>query len=157
MHILTIKTHAIWYSPLVDFFRRLVQDNLLGELNDEYLEPEYAAKCIVDGIERGNIFGVILLDSRESIQGVYIAREARRWFSPERMMQEMILYITPEYRKGTNFLRMYNRMEKQCRERNLSKMQIGDGLQVNSEKYYKLLKRYGFKQRVYFTKEIKHE
>lgn len=143
-------------TTIFEFLDRVYNRGLLGDvLNNENCLSPMGCTQILTNTMKGRIYGSCLVDSQGKVQGIFIGTLGYQWFAPEALcMNEMMLFITPEYRRGTHFLKLQRYMESECKRLCVPMIQVGNAMKVNVDRFNRVLNRAGYKQRVSYIKTL---
>jgi GNAT superfamily N-acetyltransferase len=79
-----------------------------------------------------------------------------RYFSNEKIAGDYGMFLLPEYRNGTIFVRLLKAYEQWAKDQKASKIMLGHSTKINMEKAPNFYKKLGYDLQGYlFSKEIK--
>lgn len=140
-------------NQLLKFFEHLVDNNLLGAAMTRKLYPDVCANRVMS--IQDQLYGSCLVDDNNDIVGIFIGKVVYNWFDTEtKGMNELLMFILPEYRKGSNFKRLLRHIENECSKLNVKYLAVGNAIQNDMERFKAIMKHYGFEPDPYFVKEF---
>lgn len=146
-----IDYNNITIKQLYTFFNDIY--NNIGELSNSSNISIDDCVSILTNI-KSKLYGCCLIDN-DKVVGIFLCHYSYRWFSPSHNgLNEMILYVKPEYRKGNNFLQMLLHVEDICRKHGFKYLNCGNAMRVVPQRYKKLLQRHGFTVQEVYSKKI---
>jgi GNAT superfamily N-acetyltransferase len=93
--------------------------------------------------------GLVLADADEQIVGFLLAGETNHFFGRDRYACDLALYVAPEHRGGSGFVRMIRAYEAWCRIRGVKEIQVGVSSDVASQSTVAMYQRMGYRLNVF--------
>lgn len=123
LHDESPRYQGMGFSPAK--LRRLYE-NLKGTILAE-------GGCVFVAVQGGEVIGMTV--------GV----AADRWFSDERYVTDLTLYVKPEHRNGTAFRRLVRALEGWAAEQGIQDMALGVSTEIHAERTARAYERMGYR------------
>lgn len=90
-----------------------------------------------------NCYSVVCLTKDGTIVGTLFAERLRYFFSAEFLIQDVFVFVAPEFRKTTVFLRMFRDFMRWAKQQNVTEICFSTTSGINPEGYKKTLEKLG--------------
>lgn len=90
--------------------------------------------------------GVMLVaEAGGQVVGMLVGILAERWFGPDRYATDLTVYVRPEHRGGTAFVRLVAAFEAWAREQGVDEVDIGISTDIHAERTVHAYERLGYR------------
>ncbi|MDM0072079.1 GNAT family N-acetyltransferase [Variovorax sp. J31P207] len=92
--------------------------------------------------DRGCVF---VAEEGGEVVGMTVGIAAERWFSEERYLTDLTLYVQPAHRGGTAFRRLVGVLERWAAEQGLDQLALGVSTEIHPERTVRAYERLGYR------------
>jgi GNAT superfamily N-acetyltransferase len=103
---------------------------LFGQLTGSILTP---AGCVFVAERNGEVVGMT------------VGLIADRWFSEERFLTDLTLYVKPEHRRGTTFMRLVRALEQWAAAEGIADLALGVSTEIHAARTVEAYESMGYR------------
>ncbi|MGJ7508679.1 N-acetyltransferase family protein [Variovorax sp. GT1P44] len=88
---------------------------------------------------------VFVAEHEGEVIGLTVGLIADRWFSEERYLTDLTMYVKPEHRDGMAFRRLVRALEQWGQEQGISQLALGVSTEIHADRTVRAYERMGYR------------
>lgn len=90
--------------------------------------------------------GCVFVAERDgAVVGMTVGLIVDRWFSDERFLTDLTLYVKPEHRNGTTFMRLVRALEGWARDEGITDLAFGVSTEIHAQRTVEAYEAMGYR------------